>query len=256
DRPISQRTMIELGGAYAFLDRFEAGVRMPLYSQSGDPALGDSMTGLAIRPASGAALGDLTLHAKARLVHMSQLTAGAALHVTLPTSTKDQFTGVDLPTLRVLGLATFAPISRLTLSVNGGAVLRKTADYRNDILIEQGSGFAWGAGASLRITENLFAIGEVVGEAVAKPPQMNGSLSPIEALIGASYRIEGRFTVGVAAGRGISSGLGAPDVRGTFMLSVAPDDRMARKEPGPARLVDSDGDGIPDSLDKCPNEPE
>jgi hypothetical protein len=42
----------------------------------------------------------------------------------------------------------------------GGAVLRKTADYRDQIFIEQGSGLAWGAGASVRMVDRLFAIAE------------------------------------------------------------------------------------------------
>jgi hypothetical protein len=257
DRPISQRTMLELGGAYAFLGRFEAGVRMPLYSQRGDAAASDPHLGLGIAPASGTALGDLTLHAKVRLVHMSQLTAGAALHLTLPTSTRDQFTGADLPSARVLGLAMLTPVPRLTLSFNGGAVVRKTAVYRKDIFIEQGSGLAWGAGASLRIVDNLFATGEVFGELVPTTKAMTGSLSPVEALLGASYRLERRFTVGVAVGRGISSGLGAPELRATFMLSFTSGAGgwAASSEPGPAvaRAADSDDDGIPDDRDRCLN---
>ena len=269
-RPIARSTMVELGGAYAFLGRFEAGVRMPLYSQRGDVAGGMSDMGVVIPAASGTALGDLTLHAKARLVDRAPWTAGAAVHVTLPTSTKDQFTGVDLPTLRVLGLATVTPIARLTLSFNGGAVLRKTADYRKQIFIEQGSGLAWGAGASVRVADRLFATGEVFGELVPKSKAMTGSVSPIEGLVGASYRAERWFTVGFAVGRGLSSGLGAPELRGTFTLSftsgtggLAPPERdppsvrvAAAATAAPEPALDSDHDGIPDERDRCPDQPE
>jgi hypothetical protein len=270
-RPIARSTMVELGGAYAFLGRFEAGLRMPFYSQRGDVAGGTSDMGVVVPAASGTALGDLTLHAKARLVDLARLTAGAAVHVTLPTSTEDQFTGVDLPTLRVLGLATVTPVPRLTLSFNGGAVLRKTADYRNQIFIEQGSGLAWGAGASVRVVDRLYAVGEVFGELVPKATAMTGSVSPIEGLVGASYRAERWFTVGLAIGRGLSSGVGAPELRGTFTLTfTSGSGRLAPAEPEPpsvrvadgvtaaakAAALDSDRDGIPDARDQCPNEPE
>jgi len=161
-RPISRRMMVELGGAYAFLGRFEAGLQMPFYSQSGRGPSGETM--LEIESASGAALGDLTLHAKSRLVRAAWLTAGVALHVTLPTSTTGRFTGIALPSVRVLGLATFMPTPRLTLAFNGGPVLRKTAVYRDEVFIEQGSGLSWGAGATLRLGGKLSVTGEVFGE--------------------------------------------------------------------------------------------
>jgi hypothetical protein len=100
----------------------------------------------------------------------------------------------------------------------------------------------------------------VFGELVPKAKEMTGSLSPIEGLIGASYRIERRFTVGFAVGRGITQGLGAPDLRGTFMLSVASGTSGAlapvERVPASVRVVDSDGDGIPDDKDRCPSLPE
>jgi hypothetical protein len=100
---------------------------------------------------------------------------------------------------------------------------------------------------------------------------MTGSVSPVEGLVGASYRAERWFAVGFAVGRGLSSGLGAPDLRGTFTLSftsgtggLAPPER----EPPSVRVagdgsaeatavaLDSDHDGIPDERDLCPDEPE
>jgi outer membrane protein OmpA-like peptidoglycan-associated protein len=53
--------------------------------------------------------------------------------------------------------------------------------------------------------------------------------------------------VGVTAGRGIVSGIGSPDFRVAANLAYTP------VCGGP---LDSDGDGVPDSVDQCPNEPE
>src|SRR4029078_7804742 len=59
---ITQRTTLELGVAYAFLGRFEAGVRMPLYNQAGDGAM------VGIASPDGTARGDLVVHGKVRFV--------------------------------------------------------------------------------------------------------------------------------------------------------------------------------------------
>jgi hypothetical protein len=263
--PIAQRQMLELGGAYAFLGRFEAGVRLPLYSQSGD-APGDPLVRPNVRSASGAALGDLTLHAKARLAQVGALTAGAGVHVSLPTSTQDQFTGSDLPTLRVVGLATFAPSQRLTLTANGGALLRASAAYRDTVLIEQGSGLVFGAGASVRLMNQLDGTAEIFGEWTPSDAAMLGSLSPVEGLVGLSYRIERRFTIGAAVGRGVTTGLGAPDFRGTLTLAFtsgsAPRAPLTRRSDDVraadrvSASSDADHDGIPDAGDRCPQDAE
>src|SRR5262249_34162050 len=154
---IRRRATLALGGAYAFLDRFEAGLRLPVYSQRGDT--GDPN----LAPTSGTALGDLTFHLKAQLAPAGAASLGAVAHLTLPTATAGRFTGVDAPSVRALGLAQWSPIERLSLSASAGAVLRKTSVYAN---IAQGSGFAWGAGASYRVLDELWANGEVFGEIV------------------------------------------------------------------------------------------
>ena len=257
DRAIKQRTMFTLGGAYAFLDRFEAGLRLPMYVQHGDPGGAPR-----VMPAAGTALGDLTLHLKARLARTATTTLGAALHATLPTATAGQFTGVDAPTLRGLGLAAWSPLDRLTVSASAGFVLRKTSVYRDAASISQGSGLVWGAGVSGQLVGALWVTGEVFGELTTAGRSELGSntvaLAPVEALAGVTYRLP-RVVLGVAIGRGLTDGIGAPDLRGVVTASyvtgageLAP---RARRSP-PAPGLDSDGDGIADAVDKCPNEPE
>jgi large repetitive protein len=60
----------------------------------------------------------------------------------------------------------------------------------------------------------------------------------------------------MAVGRGMTDAIGTPDLRGVLTVSIVP---------GAAPLApihpvvpdgDADGDGIPDSVDKCPHEPE
>jgi outer membrane protein OmpA-like peptidoglycan-associated protein len=266
DAAVRTRMTLVLGGAYAFLDRFEAGARMPLYLQSGD-TIGAMMFG--VPPASGTVRGDLTLHAKARLWRGDAvggaLTTGVGIAATLPTATRDEFAGIEQPSGRALVLATLAQ-GRLTSTLNAGGVVRAKAQFAN---IEQGSGAVWGAGVSYRLRDTVWLGGEVFGELVpggrrARPAPGEamgepGLLATIEALAGVHVRTSRTFAVGVGVGRGLTSGIGSPDVRGVLTLSFTPSAPTLPpiRVPLPAHLEpDRDGDGLRDSIDKCPDEPE
>jgi OmpA family/Abnormal spindle-like microcephaly-assoc'd, ASPM-SPD-2-Hydin/Thrombospondin type 3 repeat len=271
DALIERSSVLQLGGAYAFSDRFEVGAHIPLYTQSGEPR-GNPTMGFTADPANGTARGNLTLHGKARLWRghggPGSFIAGASALVVVPTATKDQFTGSDKLAVRGLLLASFTPAalaSRLAISANGGAVLRGKSVYAN---IVQQSGVVWGAGASYRVLDNLWATAEMFGEATpsgkrhqaaagAPPPAV--TLSPVEWLAGVSYKVDPRFIVSVAGGRGVTDGLGTPDVRGVLSLALV-SGASAPAALHPVEVAkpdgDADGDGIPDSIDKCPSEPE
>jgi len=262
DHVIERSTLLELGGAYAFLGRFEAGARMPIYAQDGQPLV-DSRTMFSTAPASGTATGDLTLHGKARLWSKAGFAVASGLQLTLPTATERAFTGVDKPSARLLALAAFVPDTwahRVTLSANAGFVLRATSRYAN---LEQGSGVAWGLGVSVRALDRVWVATEVFGDAVPSghAAEMGGAttLAPIEWLAGVRYQPDHRFSIGLAGGRGLTRAAGSPELRGVLSLAYAPGAPMIRAihEPGPARVDgDRDGDGIRDSADQCPNEAE
>ena len=272
DVAIANRTLIDLGGAYAFLGRFEAAAHMPLYAQSGDVEMDHTQPGVSSAPASGTARGDLTLDAKARLFRSAAgaVQLGVAAALTLPTATADQFAGVADPTGRVLGLATVVPgglARRLALSVNAGGVLRARETYAN---IDQKSGYLFGAGASYRLLDALWLAGEVYGEVIPNgvrtgPPDMTTGHAPTamlhtsEFLVGVRYQVERRTSLGFALGRGLDAGFGAPQVRGVFSMTfVAGQRALAPIHPPPPPKIDgdADGDGIRDSVDKCPTEAE
>jgi uncharacterized protein (TIGR03382 family) len=271
DAVIENSSRLQLGGAYAFLDRFEAGAHIPLYMQSGQ-AQGDPTMGFTRPPASGTARGNLTLHAKARLWRggggLGAFVTGASVVVVVPTATKDQFTGSNQPAARLVLLGSFTPTalrSRLAISANAGAIVRGKSEYAN---IVQQSGIAWGVGGSFRVLDRLWATAEVFGEATpsgrrqqagtgAMPPA--ALLSPVEWLGGVSYKLDPRFTIGVAAGRGATDGLGTPELRGILSLAFVQGAPALAPIPPPEPAkpaVDADADGVPDSRDNCPDEPE
>lgn len=253
---ITQRTTMQLGLAYAFLGRFEAGARMPLYNQSGDGTM------VGVTSPSGTARGDLVLHGKAQLARAAggQVLLGATLSLTLPTATSDEFAGVENPTGRAYGLLTMLPdaaAKRLAFTLNVGAVIRKQTAFSN---IEQGSGLAWGAGASVRLLDPLWLSGELFGDVlpgsqVTMAGGSSGVLAPSEYLVGLTYRPDRRFALAVGGGRGLIAGIGTPDVRGVFSLSFVPGTaELPPIHPPPPPKIDGDvdGDGIKDSVDRCP----
>ena len=259
---VSRSTLLDVGGAVALFHRWELGANMPLYSQDGE--LGVSTDQMyAVTPAHASARGDLTLHAKVRLLARALEGGGLAaigggLQLTLPTATEGQFTGVKYPTGRVLGLATLVPGAfshRLSLTANAGAVLQATSAYAN---LEQKSGLLWGLGASVRAFDRVWIAGEMYGSFVpsGRAEAMGSvvSLTPIEWLAGVHLRPDHRFTIGLAAGRGLTSSVGTPALRAVLSLAVTPradELKPIHPPPPPKPDLDEDGDGLRDSVDRC-----
>ncbi len=263
DAQVKNRIMFLLGGSYAFLDRFEAGLHMPLYVQNGDAI--NSMMMFGEPAASGAARGDLVLHAKAQLWRGEAVggTFASALAggLTLPTATDNEFAGLAKPSGRILALASLTPglaAKRLTINLDVGGVIRGKTTFAN---ITLGSGFAWGIGGAYRVIDPMFltaeAFGEVVPSGRANAMGTKSALSTAEWLVGIRYQLERRSSLGLAVGRGLVAGFGAPDLRGVLEVTFTPgavDLPPLRGTEGD--YSDRDGDGIPDSRDKCPDDPE
>jgi hypothetical protein len=269
DPVVKNQTMMSIGGAYAFLDRFEAGAHMPFYVQSGDAVQAGT---LSVPPASGTARGALTIHAKARVLRTDMLRAGVGLGLKLPTMSDSEFAGADKPSLRALALVTAVIAPRLSLDANVGGVLRAKTQFAN---IEQKSGLAWGVGATFRVTYSLSATGEVFGDMIPSgyhgmPPEgqtmgPTSALTTIEWLAGARWQASRQLSVGLAVGRGVTSGIGAPDFRSVLTVAFAPSapaaPSLVHVAPPPPPPIDPshgdrDYDRIPDAVDKCPDQPE
>ena len=251
DRVIKQRTLFDLGVAFAFLGRFEAGVRMPMYAQSGDAF--DPQHAAGMPGASGTARGNLVVDGKARLIHLPGFSLGAGLALTLPTATRGELAGSDKPEVHPLLLATFSAVPRLTLTINAGAALRATTQMG---FVTQKSGFAWAGGASFQLTDAIFAVAEAFGESASQASGAMVTLAPAEGLVGGRFLLGDSVSVGLAVGRGLTTSAGAPELRGVVSLAVSQAVRTYLPHPPPHVDGDADGDGIPDSIDQCPNEPE
>jgi large repetitive protein len=254
------RTTLSLGGAFAFGNMFEVSAHVPLYLQSGQDLSSATMFG---EPEiSATAFGDLELDGKALFSRYhgpaGDVATGISVGLELPTANSQEFAGSSKPEVRsVLMVHWQLPVAqgRIALDANGGGVVRAAAYYNN---IEQKSGIDWGAAASVHATPHLAFAVEAFGEIVpGGVSDMNGdttALDTAEALVGAHFQLDRNINIGVAFGRGLTDALGTAGYRGVATITVAP---FARRELEVSRTErDSDHDGIPDDLDRCPNDPE
>ena len=257
DFAIANRTTYDLGGAYAFLDRFEVGLHMPLYTQSGD-GLMPGVAGYAEKPASGTARGDLALHGKVTAWRSDALALGAAASLVLPTASDQEFAGVGSPEGRVLALASYAVMPQLVLQVNLGAVLR-----RGDAVREHRREAAARCGASARRTARSTSCGCAAScsarpcpagsQTVRRPDRRwarrrrcrRSRRSPASATSSRTHDADRRSRSGAAS----TTALGSPAVRGVVALTFVPSARLQvpiDPAPPPPADGDADGDGIPD----------
>lgn len=76
--------------------------------------------------------------------------------------------------------------------------------------------------------------------------------SPLEALAGVKWFREEGITAGVAGTLGVTAGYGSPSYRLVGLVGYSP---VASKN-RPDEEEDSDADGVPDTRDRCPHEPD
>jgi hypothetical protein len=238
---IRSMTSAQLAAAYGATDRLQLGANLPIvFALQGDGLMPE--TGA---PAPGGlnvtGLGDLVVEAKYRLLHHRLLSVSAIGDLSLPTSigsNGSQFIGDDLPTVRGK-LAAQLDRGRLSLGANAGIILRKPRTIYDSTIGQQ---LVWGVAAAVRITDRVSVVAEGYGRTGL--PGFALDTSPLEVEGGVRVFATPTFAIVVGGGAGVVSGIGSPESRFFVSLSIAPDDR------------DSDGDGIPNSRDRCPLEPE
>ena len=242
DRPVVARATAELSGTYAFAGRFEVTAVVPLLLQDGErPA----WSGVA--PAEGAALGDLRLHGKMFLLARAGISTGLLAELTAPTGGDQEFAGAAGPSA---GLRALVDLRRgpVTVAFNGGGVMRHRARLAD---VEQGHGLTFALAGAYQATRRLSGIAELFGSI-----DLGGGPAgarPVEAALGARYRLNRELALVAGLGRGLLPGVGAPELRLFAAVNFAPaasplaitvEDRLA--------ALDDDGDGIANALDRCP----
>ena len=249
ETPISGRTSAELGIAYALMNRVEFSILLPLIQQSGDQP---RFSGL--KPAEGAALGDVEVNARVSLIRSGILAAALSAGATVPTASDGEFAGAESTTGRVRGIVGVAR-DDLRVALNAGLRIRGQGQLAD---VEQGNELTYGVAGAVPLSRRLSVVGEVFG-AVGLEASAQGT-SPLETTVGARYRI-GRAVFAAGIGRGLMAGIGAPDVRVFAHMGFASASQPSARRTPPKRVRvgepgDNDGDGIANAKDKCPNNAE
>ena len=224
----------------ALFDRVSVNVDMPfaLY-QAGEGNVGNDA--LTLTSPSGAELGDLRVGARVRLFgeYHDAFQVGLGGYLWVPTGGSDAYVTDGSvrgqPHALVGGRA-----DRFIWTAAVGPTLRGSAQVANVTLGHQ---FNWGAGAGVLLLEDrTLQLGLETSGAVSFD-ETEGRNTNAEVLAGAKFRFVKFMEAGLAAGPGLTNGVGTPDFRGVFTLQYTPEPVAAR---------DSDGDGILDDVDACP----
>lgn len=224
--------------------------------------------------ADGTRMGDFNLGARVRLLGTPRLGEAAygALAVqvaaTLPmarwVASDTQLTGDGTVTVTPELLAEVGGRS-LRLTANLGTRLRANQSFNT---LSVGHELTWGLGLGVPVVGKTLEVDLEVYGATAISHPLEYATTPVEAMAGLRYRAESGWTAALGAGPGLARGYGSPDFRtmatvgwsqpasrpGVALEPEAVVVALAEPEPAAAPL-DTDGDGVIDSLDRCPTVP-
>jgi len=251
---VDNQVFAHLGISLNLWERLRASLSLPIgFGISGDDASvgGGTVAG----PDSSAALGDLRLGADALLVgeYEGPFRAALGLRLFLPTGDAAAYTGDDSARLSPRVTAA-GDIDMFTYGGSFGLMFRDSDAFSNDAV---GSEVSFALAAGVRTLEKRLVVGpELYTSTVISDGDAFFSKegTPVEGLLGAHYTFIDDFRAGAGIGTGLTQGLGSPRARVALSIEWVPasKERVAAAPPPPP---DTDGDGIYDSVDACPDVP-
>ena len=233
---------------YGIADRAVVGISAPAQLMSGDPQPG--VTGWGPQSLDSQSIGYVALHGKLKLTRAgSGLGVAVAAQVGVPVSDAPRNAGAD-PSLwywpMMIFEKRFGSEEQLRLAANvgyrGHAASTTTLALR-DGTVKDGSRVTYGAGASLRVFDQLDVVAETYGTYLLGDTTAPAVRPSNEAIGGIKLFVDKSSHLLIAAGPRYTNGFEAADLRAVVGFVFEP----------PA--YDSDGDGIPDGEDACPNTP-
>ena len=280
---VEHQLLLHLDVSLTLSDRvsFNADIPFALVNRGDGTVEAGAFTGAnAFVSPSGAGVGDLRLGARLRIFggyfDPFQVAVGGFLWI--PTGTRNDYL-TDGNVRGQVQLLLGGLVDRFIWSAMGAPTFRSSQSYGD---IQLGSQLNWGGGAGVllgdarNVQSGLETIG---GVTLVKSARSFNS----EVLGGVKVRAVDPVELGVAVGRGFSTGLGTPDYSGALLMAVlyaqgpqADHDRRPRRRRHPRRgrrlprregrrqrrrseeerlpaAGDRDGDGIPDDEDACPD---
>ncbi len=234
DRLVSHLVTTDVLIAFGLWDRFELGLAAPIHH----------LNGSAVDP-EGFAFGDLRFIPKVRLFGFDDTSERVAVSilvpVSVPTGDPDRFVGGDQVTVQPK-LVFEADLGLVSIGINAGVRVRPEERTVDDLQLDDELTYGAGVGVWLW-KEDLRGLAEVYGASPLADVQDESHSNPLELLAGLRYFVGGAV-INAGLGTGLVPDYGSPVVRA--LLGVGWHDRER----------DTDGDGILDDDDKCPDDPE
>ncbi len=246
--PIIEHQLVgHIDVAGSFLDRVTIHATLPITFYEG----GRSANG--ISPLSGAGVGDMRLGAMVRIWGQPEkdpISVHAGLAVWIPFGLKNH-QGDD--GARVMPKVVLAGYShRIRWSADLAFYYRPEASIGTDppaAGTKMGSELQLGAAVAYADHVRAFSVGPelLLSTVVVGGSPFGTSYTSLELLLGAHYHILRQVLAGLAVGTAFLREPGTPDARVILRIAYAPERKLDK---------DTDHDGILDSKDRCPNDPE
>ena len=237
--------------------RLAASLPLLIYSQGGQGVLAElgSQRNVSVSSSDGSGIGDVRLAADVRLVgeygRPFSLALGARVYAA--TGSERQFTSDGRA--RFEGRLMWAgQAGWLSYAAHAGVMLHGERD--DFAAVPFGTDLTFGAGLGARFARGRVHIGpEVFGQTVISDDGegfFEEASTPVELALGGKFEIADTLRLGLAVSRGLTSGIGASELRVMAAFDWLPSAGEASSSEAalpPSR--DLDGDGVNDEWDAC-----
>lgn len=233
---VSNRFLAHVVGALGVLDFLELHVRVPVaFTASDAPTVG----GLAFAAPDVVALGDGALGGSVSFFSEGRrgFSIGLGVEALIPWGTSTSYASDTELSARGQLLATYA-LPAVTISAMVGGLYRPE---RQISVAHAGSELEYALGVLVPVVPDVDVLLEVLG--AVSLPEGQSHPSPFEALLGGRVRAGSGVAIEAAIGMGFSQAPGVPDVRALAGV---------RWTQPPPPIADTDGDGLLDPDDACP----
>jgi OOP family OmpA-OmpF porin len=265
---VDRQFFYHLSAALVVARRLRLSASLPLlvYSQGGAGRLAElgGAQNVLIASPDGSGLGDLRLGTDLRLFgeHAGPFTLAVGARVFLGVGSEDHFASDG----QVRGEGRLMWAGRHGVFTHAARVGVLLHGERGDFAaVPFGTDLTFGAGIGLWLADGRVTLGpELYGSTVVSDSGegfLERASTPLEALLGAKFHVGSAVRLGVAAGSGVTQGLGSPQYRLLASLEWQPRAETEAAAPEavrePAALVapaDVDADRVMDDRDACPRE--
>jgi len=251
---VAHQFVVHPGASLIILDRLRLSGDLPIVvdSQGTTTTLGGATYYAPNKPSVGDAVfaGDIRIFGR----YGEVATGSIGLEAIAPTGSRDLYSGDGktrfVPRLQLAGITKY-----VEWAVRGG-VLFRTED---DPIAGQtrGDAVVFGGSVGYRGDHGKLVVGpEVYGSTSFTQPSATNT--PVEALASIHYLLASSFRVGFGIGPGFGSGLGVPLLRTVLSMEFASAPYAEEPKKVYERYLgprDKDHDGIPDTVDACPDIP-